>query len=147
MTNASAQPSLPERAATYADALLRLTAGLLLTPHGAQKLFGWFGGAGLEASGQMFHAKMGLPPWLALTAGLIEFFGGLMLALGLATRFVALLIAGMMFFIVVAVHWPAGLFAPKGGFEFPLLWGVVALTYVARGGGHCSLDALVARRR
>ena len=97
----------------------RATAGLLLMPHGAQKLFGWFGGAGLEASGQMFQTKLGLPPALALVAGLIEFFGGLLLALGLATRLVAFLIAAQMFYVVFAVHWQAGFFAQKGGFEYP----------------------------
>jgi putative oxidoreductase len=127
----------------YADALVRATAGLLLMPHGAQKLFGWFGGAGLEASGQMFQTKLGLPPALALVAGLIEFLGGLLLALGLATRLVAFLIAAQMFYIVIAVHWQAGFFAQKGGFEYPLLWGVVALSYALRGGGHCSLDQLI----
>jgi len=142
-------PPVPwsERVSIYADAMVRLTAGLLLMPHGVQKLFGLFGGAGLEASGQMFQTKMGLPPTLALVAGLIEFFGGLMLALGIATRLVGLLIAGMLFFTVFAVHLHAGFFWSKGGFEYPLLWGVVALSYALRGGGHCSLDALITRSR
>ncbi len=136
-----------DRVSIYADAMVRATAGLLLLPHGAQKLFGWFGGAGLAASSQMFETKLGLPPALALAAGAIEFFGGLLLALGLATRLVAPLIAGQMFFIVFVVHWQAGFFAAKGGFEYPLLWGVVALSYALRGGGHCSLDALISRLR
>ena len=134
---------LSERIAVYADALVRLTAGLLLIPHGAQKLFGLFGGPGIDGARAMFESKLGLPPWLAVAAGVIELVGGLLLALGLATRPVALIIAAQMFYIVFAVHWHAGFFAQKGGFEYPLLWGVVALSYALKGGGHCSLDALI----
>ena len=132
-----------ERVGVYADAMVRLTAGLLLMPHGAQKLFGLFGGPGLDGARTMFETKLGLPPWLAVVAGLIEFFGGAMLALGIATRPVALIIAAQMFFIVFAVHWHAGLFAQKGGFEYPLLWAIVALSYALKGAGHCSLDTLI----
>ncbi|HTO79019.1 MAG TPA: DoxX family protein [Methylocystis sp.] len=134
---------ISERVGVYADALVRLTAGLLLMPHGAQKLFGLFGGPGLDGARAMFETKLGLPPWLAVVAGVIEFFGGAMLALGIATRPVALIIAAQLFFVVFAVHWHAGLFAQKGGFEYPLLWAVVALSYALKGGGHCSLDTLI----
>ena len=134
---------LPERIAVYADALVRLTAGILLIPHGAQKLFGLFGGPGLDGARAMFETKLGLPPWLAVAAGVIELVGGALLALGLATRPIALIIAAQMFYIVFAVHWHAGLFAQKGGFEYPLLWAVVALSYALKGGGHCSLDTLI----
>jgi putative oxidoreductase len=134
---------ISERVGVYADALVRLTAGLLLMPHGAQKLFGLFGGPGLDGTRAMFETKLGLPPWLAIVTGVIEFFGGAMLALGIATRPVALIIAAQLFYIVFAVHWHAGLFAQKGGFEYPLLWAVVALSYALKGGGHCSLDTLI----
>jgi putative oxidoreductase len=138
---------LSGRIAVYADALVRATAGLLLMPHGAQKLFGWFGGPGLSGAEQMFQTKLGLPPWLALVTGIIEFFGGLLLALGLGTRIVGLIIAGMMFYVVAAIHWRNGFFWSSGGFEYPLLWGVVALGYALRGGGHCALDALIPKGR
>ena len=69
--------------APFTDPALRIAAGLFLVPHGAQKLFGWFGGYGVEATGQFFASKLGLPASLALVAGLIEFAGGLALALGL----------------------------------------------------------------
>ena len=126
-----------------ADPLLRATAGLLLMPHGAQKLFGLFGGYGVEATGQFFATKLGLPASFALLAGVIEFFGGLFLALGLATRAVAILIFGVMAVAVVLVHVPQGFFWSAGGYEYPLLWGIVALVYAIRGGGRYSVDALI----
>ena len=128
-----------------AEPLVRVTAGLLLVPHGAQKLFGLFGGYGVEATGQFFATKLGLPPALALFAGVIEFFGGLMLAGGLATRVVAGLVTGMMAVAVLAVHLGNGLFWTSGGYEYPLMWGIVALSFVIRGGGRFSLDALIGR--
>ena len=129
----------------FAEPLVRVTAGLLLVPHGAQKLFGWFGGYGIEATGQFFAAKLGLPASLALTAGIIEFFGGLLLAAGIATRPVAALVFGLMAVAVVQVHLPAGFFWTSGGYEYPLLWGIVALSFVIRGGGRYSVDGLIAR--
>ena len=74
-----------ERLAPLGYPLIRITAGLMLMPHGAQKLFGWFGGYGLEATGQFFEGSLGMSPGIlfALLAGLVEFFGGLALVLGL----------------------------------------------------------------
>ena len=126
-----------------AEPLIRVTAGLLLVPHGAQKLFGWFGGYGIEATGQFFSSKLGLPASLALLAGLIEVFGGLMLALGLATRVVAALVVGLMAVAVTQVHLGAGFFWTSGGFEYPLFWGIVVLAFAIRGGGRYSLDAVI----
>lgn len=131
--------------APLADPLVRVATGLTLVPHGAQKLFGWFGGYGLEATGQFFASKLGLPAGLAALAGTIEFFGGLALAAGLLTRPVAALVAGLMAVAAVQVHLPAGFFWTNGGFEYPLLWGVVALGYALRGGGRVSLDAVIGR--
>jgi putative oxidoreductase len=135
--------TITEALSPFAEPLIRITAGLLLVPHGAQKLFGWFGGYGLEATGQFFADKLGVPASLALVAGLIEFFGGLMLAAGLATRVVAALVVGMMTVAVLQVHLGAGFFWTDGGFEYPLFWGIVALAFVIRGGGRYSLDAVI----
>ncbi len=134
---------ITEALSPFAEPLVRVTAGLFLLPHGAQKLFGWFGGYGIEATGQFFSSKLGLPASLALAAGLIEFFGGLMLALGLATRVVAALVVGLMAVAVAQVHLGAGFFWTSGGFEYPLFWGIVALAFAIRGGGRYSLDALI----
>jgi putative oxidoreductase len=126
----------------FAWPLLRVTAGLLLVPHGAQKLFGLFGGYGLAATGEFFEAKLGLAPGLlfALLAGLVEFGGGLLLAAGFLTRPVALAVAALMAVAVVHVHLGAGFFWTSGGYEYPLLWGVVAVAIALRGGGEFSLD-------
>ena len=138
--------SITDALSPFAEPLVRVTAGLLLVPHGAQKLFGWFGGYGIEATGQFFAAKLGLPASLAMTAGIIEFFGGLLLAAGIATRPVAALVFGLMAVAVVQVHLPAGFFWTNGGYEYPLLWGIVALSFVIRGGGRYSVDGLIARK-
>ncbi|MFZ5780667.1 MAG: DoxX family protein [Pseudomonadota bacterium] len=132
--------------APFGEPLIRATIGLFLVPHGAQKLFGWFGGHGLEATGQFFAAKLGLPPSMALAAGLIEVVGGLALAAGLFTRIAAALVAGLMAVAVFKVHLGAGFFWTSGGIEYPAMWGLVALAFVLQGGGRYSLDALVARR-
>ena len=148
---ASSKPVIPAIApltaalSPLAEPLVRITTGLLLVPHGAQKLFGWFGGYGLEATGQFFATKLALPASLALVSGLIEFFGGLLLAAGLLTRPVAALVAGLMAGAILTVHLPAGYFWTDGGFEYPLMWGLLALAFVLRGGGKYSVDALIGR--
>jgi putative oxidoreductase len=127
----------------FAEPLVRVATGLFLVPHGAQKLFGWFGGYGIDATGQFFASKLGLPASLALVAGVVEFFGGLLLAAGIATRLMAALVFGLMAVAVVQVHLPAGFFWTDGGYEYPLLWGILALSYVIRGGGRYSVDAVI----
>jgi putative oxidoreductase len=150
MTTTSAVPRLvfPAFGGIYAAAgrfvypLVRVTAGLLLVPHGAQKLFGWFGGYGLEATGAFFADKLGLAPGLlfaGLTGG-IEFFGGIALALGLLTRPVAAAVFALMAVAVFQVHLGAGFFWTAGGYEYPLMWGLLALAIFLRGGGELSLD-------
>jgi putative oxidoreductase len=134
-----------EALSPYAEPMVRVATGLLLVPHGAQKLFGWFGGHGIDGTGQFFASKLGLPAWVAVLAGLIEFGGGLLLAVGLATRAAAALVVGLMTVAVLQVHLPNGFFWTEGGYEYPLLWGILALSFVIRGGGSFSLDALIGR--
>lgn len=137
----------PAAATALACPLVRVAAGLLLVPHGAQKLFGWFGGHGPTATGQYFESALGLEPGLALAllAGVIEFFGGLALALGLFTRPVALVVAAFLA-VALSVHVPNGFFWTAGGIEYPLLWLVIAVAVFLRGGGAWSLDARLGLR-
>lgn len=131
----------------YAELLTRVVAGLFLVPHGAQKLFGMFGGYGLDGTGQFFATKLGMEPgWLfALLAGLVEFLGGILLALGLLTRPAAAAAFVLLLVAVFKAHWAAGFFNTAGGYEYPLLWAVVVLGFVIRGGGPLSLDARLGR--
>jgi putative oxidoreductase len=126
--------------------LIRVAAGLMLMPHGAQKLFGAFGGGGLSGTAEGF-ARMGLEPALPLAAitGGIEFFGGFLLAIGLLTRPAAVAIGIVMLVAVFHVHWPNGFFANRGGYEFALLWGFVAAGFAMTGGGRYSVDARLGR--
>lgn len=128
--------------------IVRIATGLMLIPHGAQKLFGWFGGGGLTGTAQYFEQTLNLHPGLlfATLAGLTEFGGGLFLVLGLLTRLSALAVVAMMAVAVVAVHLPNGFFWTNGGFEYPLLWGLIALAIVIRGGGQHSLDRAIGWR-
>jgi putative oxidoreductase len=121
--------------------LVRVTAGLLLIPHGAQKLFGWFGGHGLSGTGQYFAGTLGMEPGVlfALLAGLVEFVGGLALVLGLLTRPAALAVA-VLLGVALMVHVPNGFFWTDGGYEYPLMWGLLAVAILLRGGGPYSLD-------
>jgi len=137
--------SIEQSLSPFAEPLVRVTAGLLLLPHGAQKLFGWFGGYGVDATGQFFAAKLGLPASFALLAGLIEVLGGLALAAGFLTRAAAALVFALMAVAVIWVHLPIGYFWMTGGLEYPLMWGLVALAFVFRGGGRYSVDALIGR--
>lgn len=134
---------LQDALSPYAELMIRAATGLFLMPHGAQKLFGLFGGYGLAGTGQFFQTKLGLPASMALVIGVVEFFGGLFLALGFATRIAAGFIAGMMAVAVLQVHLANGFFWTDGGFEYPLLWGLLALSYVIRGAGRKSIDALI----
>ena len=126
--------------AAYAYPLIRIATGLWLMPHGAQKLFGAFGG-NPAATAQLF-GKVGLPDSIALVTwvGCVEFFGGLLLVLGLLTRVAAVMVFVLMMVAVFTVHLPNGFFWTKAGYEYPLLWGVLALAIAIRGGGQCSLD-------
>lgn len=142
MTTQTLSSTLFDRLSPLGYPLIRITAGLLLMPHGAQKLFGWFGGYGLDATGQFFATSLGMEPGFlfALLAGLVEFFGGLALVLGLLTRPAALAIATLMG-VALTVHAANGFFWTNGGVEYPLMWGLIALAVFLRGGERFSLDS------
>jgi putative oxidoreductase len=130
-----------DQVAPFSYPIVRITTGLLLVPHGAQKLFGWFGGHGLAGTGQFFADGLGLHPGIlfAFLAGAVEFFGGLALALGLLTRPAALAVA-VLLAVALTVHIPNGFFWTAGGYEYPLMWGLLAVAIFLRGGGGFSLD-------
>lgn len=129
-----------------AEAAVRVAAGAFLIPHGAQKLFGLFGGYGLEATGDFFQTQLGFANGYlaALGAGSVEVFGGLLLALGLFTRVAAGAIA-VMLAVAATIHLGNGFFWTAGGWEYPVLWAVVAASFAVRGGGAWSVDRLVGR--
>ncbi|NLU69043.1 DoxX family protein [Streptomyces sp. HNM0574] len=114
--------------------VLRLVLGLTMAAHGAQKLFGWFGGNGLEGTGQFF-SSVGYPAGdvMAVVAGLTEGLGGLALALGLLTPLAGAALFGTLL-NVLAVQWGGGFFAPKGiEYELLLTAGAAALTLTGPG--------------
>jgi len=129
----------------FALPILRVGIGLILIPHGAQKLFGWFGGMGFEKFVALFNT-LGYRPgifWLTLVA-LTEFVGGILLVLGLFTRFAAF---ALVIFMIVAVHFTSGkgFFWTAGVLEYSLLILFVGLVFLIRGGGEYSLDRKLGR--
>lgn len=131
--------------------VLRLVLGLVILPHGAQKLLGWFGGYGFKGTMAFFTQTMGIPGALALLAIVAEFFGSLALIIGLLTRPAALGIGVVMVVAALTSHLRHGFFinwfgAQEGeGFEFHLLAAGIALALLIIGGGAWSLDYLIAQ--
>ncbi|MGY3340164.1 putative oxidoreductase [Streptomyces filamentosus] len=120
--------------------VLRVGTGAVLAAHGTQKLFGWFGGGGIEGTAQGMEAMGFHPPReSALAAGLGEAGGGVLLALGLATPAAGAAAAGAMAG-AVSVHAPAGFFAQGGGYEYPAFLGFTAAAIGVTGAGRYSLD-------
>jgi putative oxidoreductase len=124
--------------------MLRMTVGLTLAAHGAQKLFGWFNGPGLDGTAQGLE-HLGYFPGRrhALMAGLVEIGGGLLLALGLLTPLAAVLVCSVMIVAALTAHVRQGFFITSGGFEYNLVLGVAGLTLAFTGPGALSLDALL----
>ncbi|GLV77229.1 DoxX family protein [Streptomyces hygroscopicus] len=120
--------------------VIRLGVGLIVAARGAQHLFGWWGGLGIDKTAVAF-AQFGYPApkVMAVIAGIIETFGGLGIAVGLLTPLAGAAVAGAMA-NAVATTWPLGYF---GGFEFPLLLGVGAAGLALTGAGRISLDTLL----
>jgi putative oxidoreductase len=124
---------------------LRIPVGIIFAAHGAQKLFGWFGGYGLEGTGQ-WMASIGLHPGtvMALLAGSAELFGGIALIVGLFVRPAAAVLAFNMLVAIVTVHLGNGLFASHNGYELALALLAAAVSLTFNGGGRASLDRVLA---
>lgn len=138
--------SLLERVAatdiTSGPLALRVPVGIIFVAHGAQKLFGAFGGYGLEGTGQ-WMASIGLNPGylMALLAGGAEFFGGLALIVGLLTRPTAAVLAFTMLVAIFSVHIDKGLFMSNNGYEYALALLAASVSLLFSGAGRLSLDA------
>ena len=131
-----------ERLEPYRWTLIRMTAGVMLVPHGWAKIFG----GGVEGLAG-YLGKLGLEPAypLAVYIALLELVGGILLALGLFTRLIAVLVIGFMMVAAFYVHLGNGFLWINRGFEYPLFWGLVCAAIVIRGGGPMSLDAKIGR--
>jgi putative oxidoreductase len=132
---------------SYSALPLRLIAGILFIAHGAQKLFAWFGGYGLDGTGQWMES-IGLSPGylMALMAGSAEFFGGLLLVVGFITRPTSFVLAITMLVAIFTVHIDNGLFMSNNGYEFGLALFAISVSLIISGSGKLSLDSLVAKR-
>lgn len=133
--------------------ITRLTLGLVLFPHGAQKLLGLFGGNGFTATMEFFTTQMGLPSIVALSVILIEFFGSISLILGFISRFWALAVAGMFMGIIFTTQLEHGFFMnwfgnqAGEGYEYSLLVIGLALTIVVNGSGIWSMDNVITKKQ
>lgn len=128
--------------------VLRIPVGIIFAAHGAQKLFGWFGGHGLEGTGQFF-ASVGLNPGylMALLAGLAEFFGGVALVAGLLVRPAAAALSFAMLIAIFAVHVGNGFFVDEGGYEYALALFAASLSLLFSGAGRLSVDRAIGGER
>lgn len=124
--------------------LIRLVVGLLLVGHGAQKLFGWFGGYGPKGTGGWMES-IGIKPgvFMAVSAGLMELLGGALFAVGLLTPLAALLITATMLGAIFKVHGPNGIWATANGYEYPLVLIAVVIGIALTGAGSYSIDAIL----
>lgn len=124
--------------------LIRLVIGVLFIGHGAQKLFGWFGGYGLKGTGGWFES-IGMKPGvtMALMAGLTELVGGVLFALGLVTPLGGIMIAATMVIAIAKVHGANGLWSTSNGYEYNLVLLAVTIGIALVGPGQYALDAFL----
>ena len=124
--------------------VLRLVLGVIFVGHGAQKLFGTFGGPRISGFAKALE-QLGVKPArpMAILAGLAEFVGGILVMLGFLTPVAALALIVVMIVAIVAVHLKNGFFNTNGGYEFNLALVGIALTLLIAGGGAYSLDGLL----
>jgi len=123
--------------------VVRFVVGGLFVGHGTQKLFGWFGGHGLEGTGRFFE-QIGYTPGrpMAYLAGLTEACGGALLMMGFLTPLACAALVGMMVG-TLPVHVPKGLWNTNGGYELPLVYTTCAATIAYAGPGRASIDAAI----
>lgn len=137
----------------FGFSIARWTLGLVIFPHGAQKLLGLFGGYGYSATMESLTTQMSLPSIVAFSVIMIEFFGSISLVLGLFSRFWALLYAGMFTGIIITTQLEHGFFMnwfgnqAGEGYEYSLLVIGLALSVVVNGSGKWSLDSLISKNK
>ncbi|CAH0530507.1 Putative oxidoreductase MhqP [Allocatenococcus thiocycli] len=133
--------------AGFSTLALRIPIGIVFMAHGSQKLFGWFGGYGLEGTGQ-WMASIGLGPGvlMAFLAGSGEFFGGLFILLGLLTRPAATVLSFTMLIAIFSVHFENGLFLANNGYEFGLALLAASVSLIFSGAGKAGLDNLLNKK-
>ena len=134
--------ALYDKLAPFGYPLMRFATGMILLPHGVQKLL--YGDPARQAAG---IARRGLlfPELLSYLVVFTESFGALMLAIGLFTRLAATMIGIQMLVIVFVFHWSNGYFWTQRGYEYPLLWALLCLGILFKGGGRYSVDRLIGR--
>ncbi|NAS63558.1 DoxX family protein [Pseudomonas syringae pv. actinidiae] len=132
--------------AGYGLTLLRVVVGIAFIAHGSQKLFGAFGGYGLEGTAQ-YMESLGLTPGylMALMSGSAEFFGGVGLLLGLLARPAAVVVIVLLLVAIFTVHTHNGFFMANNGYEYALALLGGALAVLIEGAGKLSLDRVIAR--
>jgi len=137
--------SLLNTRAGYGITVLRIIVGIIFIAHGSQKLFGMFGGYGLEGTGQ-YMASLGLNPGylMALLSGSAEFFGGPLLVVGLLARPAAVVLIVMLVIAILSVHIHNGLFMANNGYEFALALLGGSIAVLIEGAGRLSLDRSIA---
>ncbi len=138
---------------SYAPLAIRLMLGLVVFPHGAQKMFGWFGGYGFEGTMGYFTDTMELPWLIGFLVIILESFGAIALIVGVATRIIAGSYILLGFGIMVTSHIQHGFFMnwfgqPQGeGYEYFLLWIGMAISLTITGGGKYSVDRIISRKK
>jgi putative oxidoreductase len=128
--------------------IARVTIGLLFVGHGTQKLFGWFGGGGIEGTSQAFES-LGLRPGRrnAVAAGAAEAGGGLLFALGFATPAAAAALCSVMITAIKTVHWEKGIWTSAGGYEYNLVLLATVFGLTENGPGQLSVDGALGKPR
>jgi putative oxidoreductase len=130
-----------EEVMSYGLLLLRVAVGGIMAAHGAQKVFGWWGGPGMAGTvGMCTNLGYRWPFLMGVALAASELGGGVALAAGLLTPLAALAVTVVMLTAVYLVHWPRGFFNTGGGYEFNLLIAAAAIAIVATGPGRYSLD-------